>query len=681
MAPESAPSLSLSPDLRDQIENTIRFLAVDAVQGANSGHPGAPMGLARPALLLWDKHLRFDSKNPEWPLRDRFVLSAGHASMLLYSLLHLFDYDVTHDDIKSFRQLGSKTPGHPEYGDTPGVEVTTGPLGAGFGHGVGMALAGKLAASQFAEGNADGPGSHMVYGIVSDGDLMEGVAYEAASFAGHVGLGNLVYLYDDNKITIDGPTSLSFGEDVPARFAAIGWHVQSVDGEDLAGLDAAIEAAKAETGKPSIIVMQTTIGRGAPTVAGTSKAHGAALGEEGVKLAKEAADWPLEPAYLVPDDVGAYCRARAAEKRSAAAGRQKAFDGWAKANSERAQSFADARARKTPANLIELLAEGAEGKNATRNHSKKALQKLSETVSFMVGGSADLAGSAAPPVLAGTSIVGPGAGDGADPFAGRNIHFGIREHAMGAITNGIALDGTFLPYSGTFLIFSDYMRPAIRLSALMGIRSIFVFTHDSIFVGEDGPTHQPIEQLDSLRAIPNLTVFRPADGIETAVTYAWALQQAKGPVLLSLSRQSVEDLERRAPFELTDVYKGGYTVFEPKGKPDVVLLGTGTETRLACDAADKLAECGIAARVVSVPSLELFEAQGDSYVESLVPDDGTPIVAVEASRAESFRKLVGRKGLIYGIDRFGASAPYGALAEHFGFTADALAERVKSFVG
>jgi len=675
MAPE------LTADLRKQAENTIRFLAVDAVESANSGHPGAPMGLARPALLLWDKHLQFDSSDPDWPLRDRFVLSAGHASMLLYSLLHLFDYDLTHEDIAEFRQLGSKTPGHPELGDTPGVEVTTGPLGQGFAHGVGMALAGKLAASQFGGGDADGPGSHMVYGIVSDGDLMEGIAYEAASFAGHLGLGNLVYLYDDNKITIDGPTSVAFSEDPVARFEAAGWHVQSAQGEDLEGLDRAITAAREETSKPSIIVMQTKIGHGAPTVEGKSKAHGAPLGAEGIAAAKNNLGWPLEPTLLVPDEVRAYCSARAAEKRAVRVERDARFERWASANSASAAAYADARARKAPADLVEQLAEGAEGANATRSHSKAMLQKLSELVPYMVGGSADLAGSAAPPILSGTGVVGPAAGTDADAFAGRNIHFGIREHAMGAITNGMALDGTFLPYSGTFLIFSDYMRPAIRLSALMGLRSIFVFTHDSIFVGEDGPTHQPIEQLDSLRAIPRLKVFRPADGVETAAAYAWIVQQADGPVMLSLSRQKVEDLERPASFALSDIERGAYTVVEPDGKPDVILLATGTEVRLACDASAKLASSGIAARVVSVPCLELFEAQGEDFIESLVPDDGTPAVAVEAARGESFRRLVGRKGLIYGIDRFGASAPSAALATEFGYTPDALAERVQRFLG
>lgn len=671
----------LTQDLREKIENTIRFLAVDAVQRAGCGHPGAPMGLARPALLLWDKHIRFDSSDPDWVLRDRFVLSAGHASMLIYSLLHLFDYDVSADDIADFRQLDSKTPGHPEYGETPGVEVTTGPLGQGFAHGVGMALAGKLTASQFGGNDAAGPGSHIVYGIVSDGDLMEGISYEAASLAGHLGLGNLVYLYDDNKITIDGPTSLSFGEDAAKRFEAAGWHVQTAAGEDLEKLDAAITAAKNETSKPSIIVMRTTIGHGSPKVAGTSKAHGAALGADEVVATKEALGWPVDSDLLVPEDAKAYCSARSAEKKADRDARDTDFADWCGKNADRAQAFANARARTTPEGLIDLLADGMGDKNdATRNHSKVVLGKLAEYAPFLAGGSADLAGSAAPPVIGSVGIVGPGAGEGNDPFAGRNIHFGIREHAMGAITNGMALDGTFLPYSGTFLIFSDYMRPSIRLAALMGIRSIFVFTHDSIFVGEDGPTHQPIEQLDSLRAIPNLKVFRPADGIETAAVYAYIVEQADGPALLSLSRQTVTTLERPAAFQLTDVNKGGYLVTEPDRKPDVVLIGTGAEVRLACEAADKLSSCGLAVRVVSIPCLELFEEQDEAYVESLIPDDGTPVVAVEAGIGESFRKYVGRKGVIYGMKRFGASAPAPVLAEKFGFTPDALAQRVKDLV-
>ncbi len=530
-----------TPQLREQIENTIRFLAVDAVERAGCGHPGAPMGLAAAAFELFDRHMRFDPSDPDWPLRDRFVLSGGHASMLLYSMLHLYGYDVSLDDLRNFRQLGSKTPGHPEYGDTPGVEVTTGPLGQGFAHAVGMALAGRMTRSQLggpADADAVGPGNHFVYGFMGDGDMMEGISSEAASFAGHLGLGNLVFIYDDNSITIDGGTEISFSEDIRARFESHGWHVQGrIDGQDTAGLDAALEAARAETERPSLIILQTVIGRGSPNVAGKSKAHGAALGADEVALTKEAMGWPAEPTFLVPDAVRSYFDARCEEKKAERRALDALHQAWREAQPDRAAAWDAARNRKLPGNLAEILAAGrADVVDATRKHSAVALQTLADCVPFMVGGSADLAGSAAPPILKGTGAVGdPGA---ADRFAGRNIHFGVREHAMAAITNGIALDGTFIAYSGTFLIFSDYMRPAIRLAALMKIRSFFVFTHDSFFVGEDGPTHQPVEQLDSLRAIPGLTVLRPADGIETALAYAWILEKAEGPALLSLTRQT-----------------------------------------------------------------------------------------------------------------------------------------------
>jgi len=662
-----------TPELRERIENTIRMLAVDAVQRANSGHPGAPMGLARPALLLFERYLRFDSSDPQWPLRDRFVLSAGHASMLLYSLLHLFDYDVSLDDIADFRQLGSKTPGHPEYGLTPGVEVTTGPLGQGFAHGVGMALAARMSASHFGGGDRRGPGTHDVYGIVSDGDLMEGISSEAASLAGHLGLGNLVYLYDDNKITIDGPTSLCFSEDVAARFLSQGWHVAHCDGMDTGGLIEAVDTARAETTRPSLVVMRTTIGFGSPGVAGKSRAHGAPLGPDEVAATKRNLGWPVDAELWVPEDVKAWCSERAREKRAARAARDAEFEAWRAAAPESARAWDDARARRVPEGLASRLASGMEGvDDATRNHSKKVLQKLATTVPYLVGGSADLAGSAAPPVVDDVGVVG----QGDDPFAGRNIHFGIREHAMGAITNGIALDGTFLPYSGTFLIFSDYMRPAIRLAALMQVPSLFVFTHDSIFVGEDGPTHQPIEQLDSLRALPGFKVFRPADGVETAAAYGWVLEHGSGPAMLSLTRQKVVALERPADFDASEIGRGAYAVRQPQGRPDVVLMASGSEVRLAWEAADKLAAAGIAARVVSAPCLELFAEQPEAYQQDLVPAD-VPAVAVELGRGESFRRWVGRRGLVYGMQRFGASAPAAALAEHFGFTPDALAGAVR----
>ena len=672
-------SSQLDEQLRDQIENTIRFLAVDAVQRANSGHPGAPMGLARPAFELWDRHLRFDPSDPQWPLRDRFVLSAGHASMLIYSLLHLFGFDLSLEEIQNFRQLGSRTAGHPEYGDTPGVEVTTGPLGQGFAHGVGMALAGRLTRSQFADGDERGPGQHRVYGIVSDGDVMEGVSAEAASLAGHLGLGNLIYLYDDNQITIDGPTDLSFSEDVGARFEAYRWHVQRVDGQDLAAVRSAIEQAKAETERPSLIVTRTQIAWGSPNKAGTSSTHGNPLGTEEVELTKRSLGWPLEPEFHVPDDVRAYGDARAVEKRQERRSIDERLGEWRASAPERAAAWDAARERKLPADLGAKLAEGMEGvDDATRKHSGAVLQKLSELVPYLVGGSADLAGSAAPPIIKGIGTVGPGAEAGQDPFAGRNIYFGVREHAMAAITNGIALDGTFLPYSGTFLIFSDYMRPALRLAAIMGVRAFFVFTHDSIFVGEDGPTHQPIEQLDSLRAIPGFKVFRPADGVETAMAYAWILEHARGPAMLALSRQGLPAIKREAPFKLSDVWQGAYAVNDPDD-PDAVVVASGSEVSLACAAATLLRERGLQVRIVSLPCLELFLEQPDSLRESLLPDD-KPLIAVEAGRAESLRRLVGRKGLIYGIDRFGASAPYQKLAEHLGFTPQALADAIERHV-
>jgi transketolase len=675
-------------ELLDRIENTIRFLAVDAVEHAGIGHVGAPMALAASAFELWDHHLRFDPKDPDWPLRDRFVLSNGHASMLQYALLHLFGFDLSLEDLEKFRKLGSRTPGHPEYGDTAGVELTTGPLGQGFAHGVGMALAGRMTASQFGAGEASGdagrdrPGQHFVYGFVGDGDLMEGVASEAGSFAGAHGLGNLIYIYDDNQITIDGGTDLTFREDVPKRFEAYGWHViDSIDGQDREGLRAALSAGRAETERPTLIVLKTLIGRGSPKVAGKNKAHGGPLGSDETRAAKQSMGWPVESDLLVPEDVREYCTARGKAKTEEREASDAAFAKWRRAHPAEAERWDVARSRKLPADLQAKLVEGMDGiADATRKHSAKMLERLAELVPFMAGGSADLAGSAAPPIVESAGIVGPGAGEGVDPFAGRNIHFGVREHAMGAIANGIGLDGTFLPYCGTFMIFSDYMRPAIRLAAIQKTKTLFVFTHDSIFVGEDGPTHQPVEQLDGLRVVPGLTVFRPADGVETAMAYAWYLEQSRGPVLLSLTRQTVAALERPAAFEPADVWKGAYIVSDPSEKAKVVLLATGSEVGLAVEAAALLAEDGIQARVVSMPCVELFLQQPESDQDAILPDDGTPIVAIEAGRGETLRRFVGRRGLVIGMEGFGASAPYQDLAVHFGFTAGSVAERVKAYV-
>jgi transketolase len=519
-----------------------------------------------------------------------------------------------------------------------------------------------------------------VYGFLGDGDLMEGISSEAASFAGHNGLGNLIFFYDDNEITIDGPTSLAFSDDVAKRFESQGWNVESTDGEDLDGLRRALASAQAERERPSLIVTRTVIGKGAPNFEGINKAHGGPYGEEENALAKERAGWPVDSSFLVPDEVRAYLAERIDAKKKERLEVDARLEAWRDANAECAKAWDAARERRMPADLAELLAEDMAGvAKASRKHSGTVLERLWDHVPFLVGGSADLAGSGAPPLVKKVGVVGRGAGEGEDPFAGGNLYFGVREHGMAAITNGIALDGTFIPYCGTFLIFSDYMRPSIRLAALMKTRSIFVFTHDSIFVGEDGPTHQPVEQLDSLRAVPGLRVFRPADGVETAMAYAWILENADGPAMLSLTRQDVDAVDRCEPFELRDVWRGGYAVRQPaSGKPDVVIAATGSEVSLACKAADELASSGIDARVVSVPCIELFLEQPEDYQYSLIPDDGTPLVAVEASRAESFRQLVGRRGLVYGVKTFGASAPWKDLAKHFGFVPDKLAAAVRA---
>jgi transketolase len=666
-----------TPALRERIENTIRFLAVDAVQRANSGHPGAPMGLARVAFQLWDAHLHFDSSDPAWPLRDRFILSNGHASMLLYALLHLYDYALSLDDLASFRQLGSRTPGHPEYGHTPGVEVTTGPLGQGFAHGVGMALAARATRARFP--GAGGPGNHFVYGIVSDGDLMEGISAESGSLAGHWRLGNLIYLYDDNHITIDGPTSLCFSEDVRMRFEAQRWHVQEIDGEDVAGLDAALAAARAEVDRPSLVITRTVIGRGS-AVAGQSKAHGSPLGADNAREAKQRVGWPTDRELYVPDDVRAYFRERVAAKRAERGERDAQLARWRSEQPDAAAAWDAARARRVPGDLDAQLAEGRETvADATRNHGAVMLDRLERAMPYLIGGSADLAGSNAPPLLKGRGTIGDTEG-GADFYAGTNLHFGVREHAMAAITNGIALDGTLRPYCGTFLIFSDYLRPSLRLAALMGIPSLFVFTHDSIYLGEDGPTHQPIEQIDALRAIPNVHVFRPADGLETAFAYGWIARHLTGPSLLALSRQKLPALTRERALTGEEFARGAYALRDP-ANARVVLVASGSEVSLACDAAEKLRAENVPARVVSLPCLELFEAQPESWRHSLIPPDGPPVVAIEATRGQSLRGLVGSHGLVYGIDRFGASAPYTDLAEFFGFTPDRVCARVLDHLG
>jgi len=673
-------TVELNSEIRARVENTLRFLAIDAVNKANSGHPGAPMGMAPMAIELWANHLRFDPSDPDWPLRDRFVLSAGHASMLLYGLLHLFGFPLSMAELRNFRQLGSRTPGHPEYQHTPGVELTTGPLGSGFAGGVGMALAGRMTRARFARdvsGSLKGPGQHFIYGIVSDGDLMEGISSEAGSLAGHLGLGNLIYLYDCNHITIDGRTEIAFSEDVRGRFEAFGWHVQEIDGASGIEVGAALCAARAETARPSLIICRTVIGFGSPNKAGTPGVHGSPLGAQETRLTKLALGWPPDAEFLVPDDVRDYLNQRINSKRV----ERKTLDddllAWKRAHPDLGKSWVAYRERELPADLAERLTEGMyEKEAATRQHSGAVINRLAELAPFLVGGSADLAASNNTNIKK-ASDVGSTASEQIDPFMGRNIHFGIREHAMSGIVNGIALDGTFLPFGATFLVFSDYARPGLRLAALMGIRSTFVFTHDSIFVGEDGPTHQPVEHLDCLRLIPGLTVFRPADGVETAMAWAWVAQEARGPVAMALTRQTLPKLVRRPEFLLEDVWRGAYLLAEAEGEASLTLLATGSEVSLCVAVAGRLAQEGIGARVVSMPSAELFRLQPEGYRRGVLPGDGHPVVAVEAGLGESLRRFTGNRGFVFGIDRFGTSAPAGEVARFLGFTQDHLLAAIR----
>ena len=657
-------------DLVEKAVNTIRMLAADAVQQANSGHPGMPMGAADMAFVLWTRHLRFDPKEPRWIGRDRFVLSAGHGSMLLYSLLHLAGFDCTLDDLRRFRQLGSRTPGHPEFGHLPGVEVTSGPLGQGFANGVGMALGQAMLAAKLGPGSP--VGDHFVYAIVSDGDLMEGVAAEAASFAGHNRLGRLVYLYDDNEITIDGKTSIAFtGEDVTKRFEGYGWHVQSVDGRDHDGIHRALEVAKAELSRPSLVRVRTTIGFGSPGKAGKSSVHGAPLGNEELEATKRNLGWPSEPRFFVPDDVRAFWREVQAEKASEARAAREKEKAWRAANPEQAALLDVHVDRWVPERMLERLLEGADGADATRKLSSAAIQRVASLVPALLGGSADLAESNL------TDIKGGGSFSPQSP-AGRNVHYGIREHGMGAIQNGLAYDGLFVPFTGTFLQFADYMRPAVRLAALSKLQTIYVWTHDSIFLGEDGPTHQPVEHLSALRAIPNLHVFRPSDPIEVAAGWAHALRRREGPTALVLTRQKLAPVRRAPGFAPETVLRGGYLVEAPE-KPRFTVVATGSEVPLAQAALDLLAKKGIAGRLVSMPCWELFEAQPAEWRGAVVPRS-LPVAVVEAARGIEWYRLTGRDGLVMGIDRFGASAPEKALAEAYGFTPAQVAERLERWL-
>ena len=664
-------------ELLDQLcINTIRMLAADAVQKAKSGHPGMPMGAAAMAYMLWTRFLKHSPANPKWPDRDRFVLSAGHGSMLLYALLHLTGYDLTLEDIQRFRQWESKTPGHPEVGVTPGVETTTGPLGQGFANGVGMAIAERWLAAQFNRPSHTIV-DHYTYAIVSDGDLMEGVASEAASLAGHLKLHKLIYLYDDNHISIDGNTSLTFTEDVGRRFDAYGWDVHSVaDGNDLAAVEAAIRAAQAETSRPSLILCRTHIGYGSPNKQDSNKAHGEPLGEEEVKLTKQNLGWPLTPAFLVPEQARQEFRKAVDRGKAWEAEWHQRFAAYAAAFPDEAARFEQYMSGKLPQGWDADLPAFAPGDPAlaTRATSGKVLHALSPKVANLLGGSADLAPSnntyvqGVPEFQAGS-------------YAGRNFRFGVREHAMGSISNGMALHGGLRPYTGTFLVFSDYMRPALRLAALMQVPVIFIFTHDSIGVGEDGPTHQPIEQLAVLRAIPGLTVIRPADANETVEAWRVALTHA-GPTCLILTRQNLPVLDRAGVQPDGGVEQGGYALADSRqGNPQVILIATGSEVAVAIGAQKLLEEKGVAARVVSMPSWEIFERQPQSYRDSVLPPTVTARVAVEAGVPLGWHKYVGPAGDVVGMTRFGASAPGPVVFEKFGFTPENVAARALRLLG
>jgi transketolase len=650
--------------------NTIRTLAMDAVEAARSGHPGAPMGLAPAGYVLWTRVLKHHPRNPSWPDRDRFVLSAGHASALLYGLLHLCGYGLPLDELRRFRQWGSRTPGHPEFGHTPGVETTTGPLGQGFANAVGMAIAERHLAARFNRG-ARKIVDHFTYVFCGDGDLMEGVSAEAASLAGHLGLGRLICLYDDNHVTIDGGTELSFTEDVARRFSAYRWQVQRVkDGNDLGAVEQAFRAAQAETGRPSLILCRTQIAYGSPNKQGSHEAHGAPLGAEEVRLTKLRLGMPADDSFSVPEAVRRHFQRCAAKGERAEAAWRRKWDAWARQQPELIESWHRAMDGSLPAGWDADLPTFADGKPiATRAAFGQALNAVAARVPTLMGGSADLSPSNNT-VIKGARDFQKGAYDG------RYLRFGVREHAMGAVLSGMALHKGVRPYGGTFLVFADYMRPAIRLAALMKLPVIYIFTHDSIAVGEDGPTHQPVEHLAALRAIPGLTVIRPADASETAAAWRAALQTAEGPVALILSRQNLPVLDRRKLPSADELARGAYVLSAPDGAPQAILIATGSEVHLAVKAQGLLAEKGVAASVVSMPSWELFEKMPQSYRDVVLPPDLPVRVAVEAGVALGWDRYVGASGIVVGMNGFGASAPGGTVMEKFGFTAERVVEAV-----
>jgi transketolase len=653
--------------------NTIRMLSADAVEKANSGHPGMPMGDAPMAYILWDRFMKYNPANPRWANRDRFVLSAGHGSMLLYSLLHLTGFPLSLNDIKQFRQWESLTPGHPEHHPECGIETTTGPLGQGVGNGVGMAMAEAYLAEYFNRPGCDIV-DHYTYAITSDGDLMEGIAAEAASLAGHLGLGKLIYLYSDNKISIEGSTDLTFTEDVAMRFTAYGWHIQKVDGNDLGGLAKAIKEAQEERKKPSLILARTHIGFGSPQKQDTADAHGAPLGEDEVRLTKENLGWPLEPTFHIPEEALGHFRKAVSRGKEAEQLWQETFITYAKAHPDLAEEWQNLQNRLLPSGWEEAIPSfnNQDGPMATRSASGKVLSAVATKIPMLIGGSADLAPS--------NNTYLKGMGEFGRDNAGRNIHFGVREHAMGAVMNGMALSG-LIPYGGTFLIFSDYMRPSIRLAALMKQQAIYVFTHDSIGLGEDGPTHQPVEHLCSLRAIPNLKVIRPGDANETAWAWKMALENRAGPVVLALTRQKLPVIDRSRYASAEGTCRGGYVLADAEGgKPELILLSTGSEVDLTLQSFEELSRKGAAVRVVSMPCFEVFDEQPAAYRDSVLPPKVRARVAVEAAVPLGWHKYVGTDGEIIGLERFGASAPGKTNMEKLGFSVENVVSRARSLL-
>jgi transketolase len=674
-SPASTSPSGSRQSLEDLCINAIRVLAMDAVQKADSGHPGTPMALAPLAYVLWTQHLRYNSADPSWLNRDRFVLSAGHASMLLYSVLYLTGYDLTLDDIKQFRQWESKTPGHPELGYTPGVETTTGPLGQGIGNSVGMAVAEAHMAAVF--NREQKIIDHHVYFIASDGDMMEGVSHESASFAGHAKLGKLVGFYDDNHITIEGDTALTFSDDTGARFEAYGWHVQHVaDVNDLTALNRAIDAAKAEASKPSLIVVRSHIGYGSPNKHDTAEAHGSALGVDEILLTKKALGYPsMEPFYVAPEALS-YWREAANKRAKTENDWKKIYDSYKAANPALEKELQRRLRGDLPDGWEELIPvfTAKDGNVASRAASGVVINAIGKKIPELMGGSADLASST-------NTIIKGEPSFSAENYAGRNFHFGIREHGMGSIMNGMSLFGGIIPYGATFLIFSDYMRPPVRLASIMERHVIYVYTHDSIGLGEDGPTHQPIEQLSALRAIPHFTLIRPADASETAEAWRAALKHKKGPVALVLTRQKLLFIDRSKYASASGVARGAYVLGDsPGGAPQVVMMSTGSEVSLILDAQKKLEATGIRTRAVSMPSQEIFASQDQAYRDSVLPK-GIKRVAIEAAHPMSWYRWVGDDGVIIGIERFGASAPAPTIYEHLGITADRVVEAAKKLAG